>query len=82
MNPLHWTREHKTAFFCAIALGIVTGAYIGAHEIRSIPYHDVKIWWTRGTYYRPGYWLELAGWCLAGGIFGGTIVYIRQLLRT
>lgn len=79
MNPLMWKREHKLALGLATIIGCVVGLVVGYFAFSSSGgegYYPPGVWLSHPMYYRV-YW-----WALGGGIVGGGLVYIRQLMRS
>jgi hypothetical protein len=86
MNPLLWKREHQIALVCAIALGGLIGMILGFFVTpHYVSFRWGKLWCDYGyncIYLLQGYWLLILFWTSIGGLVGGGLVYVRQLLRT
>ena len=86
MNPFEWKREHQIALICAVGVGCVVGVILGAFVTPSyVSFRWGRLWCDYGyscVYFLQGYWLLILFWTMLGGVVGGAVVYIRQLLRT
>ena len=95
LDPRDWEREHQVALIAAFAIGVVAGAVVleflpGRYGVRScgLSYlfsslFDFDQYWARRLGRIVGKcWDLYFFWPLFGGLIGGGIVYIRQLLRS
>lgn len=83
-NLFHWRREHQVALLSAIALGAIIALILAiAMSDTFTRFRIGKVYCNYDCWYLlSGYWLRIIGWSAFGGLVGGTLVYIRQLLRT
>ncbi len=90
IDPRTWKPEHKIAMACAIGLGFLIGAAIGGGTTSATggcpnwAYRSPLAYIVKGCYgfIDLVYWLKFVFWPILGGAVGGSLVYIRQLLRT
>ena len=85
MNPLNWRREHQVALLLGGTIGIAMGLVVGymfdsfwgmfavlATSGSSGPPKMVDTWLASGSSLR---------WGVFGALFGGAVIYTRQLLH-
>jgi len=78
MNPLNWKTEHKTALVIATGIGCILGVVVGyfVFAAEALPQYGAQpfgTWLTYSIHYGV-YW-----WAIAGGLVGGSIVYVKRL---
>jgi hypothetical protein len=84
LDPREWKKEHQVALVGAISLGCLIGLIFAANTVEFY-----SNWWSNlGSDISEFYYsrriaevVKMLFWTVFGGLFGGSLVYITQLLR-